>query len=74
MVNWDDLDKENSIYKQDSKEQLIEKFCYECVYICDRVSYDRLFRTHWLFLRAFEDELDLLLEEKNKKNFRGIYK
>ena len=53
------LVKENSVeFKEFSNKQLIEAFCGECGYIYDRVSYDRLFRTHWLFIHAFEKELD----------------
>ena len=54
MENWEDLYKENSEYKDCSKTDLLEQFSGECAYICDRTSYDRLFRTHWLFRKAFE--------------------
>lgn len=60
MMNWIDLHKENSEYKDYTKEKLIESFCGECHYICDRVSYDRLFRTHWLFIQAFDKILDVI--------------
>lgn len=58
MSNWKDLWVKNSEYKDYSKEELIDSFGSECFYISDRTSYDRLFRTHWLFRRAFEDEID----------------
>lgn len=58
MLNWIDLHKENSEYKDLTKKELIESFCGECHYICDRANYDRLFRTHWLFIQAFNNELD----------------
>lgn len=52
MDNWKDLHLENTIYKGKRKKTLLKAFCSEAHYICDRVSYDRLFRTHWLFLQA----------------------
>jgi hypothetical protein len=59
MENWKAMHKENSVeYKDHTKEQLIDEFCGECDYISDRTSYDRLFRTHWLFRQAFEKEID----------------
>jgi hypothetical protein len=57
MANWSAMHKENTEYKNSSKEELLDHFFGECFYICDRASYDRLFRTHWLFRHAFEDEL-----------------
>lgn len=57
MANWKALHKENTEYKDCDKQKLIKKFCGECWYISDRASYDRLFRTHWLFIRAFEQEI-----------------
>lgn len=57
MENWTDLHKENSEYKDDTKDDLLKYFCGECAYICDRAGYDRLFRTHWLFLNAFQKEM-----------------
>jgi hypothetical protein len=61
MDNWIALHKENTTYKDFTKEQIIDEFCGECIYISDRADYDRLFRTHWLFQRAFSEELDKLL-------------
>ena len=58
MDNWKAMHKENSEYKDCNKDELIENFVWECAYIADRVSYDRLFRTHWIFRHAFEDELN----------------
>lgn len=67
MENWGALHKDNiKEYKDKTKEDLIEDFCGECVYICDRTSYDRLFRTHWLFLNAFDEEMDKIREEVNR--------
>jgi len=56
MENWKDLHKENTEYSSATPYELADAFRGECGYICDRVSYDRLFRTHWLFKRAFEKE------------------
>lgn len=58
MCNWTDLRLENSEYKDYSKEQLIDRFCGECHYICDRYNFDRIFRAHWLFYKAFNTEMD----------------
>lgn len=58
MLNWKELWIENSEYKNYSKEKLIESFTLECFYISDRTSFDRLFRTHWLFRKAFYEELE----------------
>lgn len=57
MENWDAMHLENTRYRDYSKAKLIKSFCGESSYISDRYSYDRLFRCHWLFLRAFEEEL-----------------
>lgn len=57
MCNWEVFHQENTFYKDKSKEDLIYDFVNECAYICDRTSYDRLFRTHWLFRTAFYKEL-----------------
>lgn len=57
MDNWTAMHIENTEYKNHTKAQLINSFCGECCYISDRASYDRLFRTHWLFRRAFYKEL-----------------
>lgn len=58
MENWKAMHKENTEYANYSKEQLIDAFNKECDYICDRTSYDRLFRCHWLFKQAFYKELN----------------
>lgn len=58
MLNWKDLHKGNTEYKDNSKEELLGFFCSETKYICDRMSYDRLFRTHWLFKQVFQNQLN----------------
>lgn len=58
----------NPEYKDRSDEELIEIFKGECSYISDRYSYDRIFRTHWLFLRAFHDEFNHYLYPELFKN------
>jgi hypothetical protein len=63
MENWNDLHKDQSEYKDSTSKELLKFFCGECAYICDRTSYDRLFRTHWLFRNAFEKELNSLNRE-----------
>lgn len=60
MDNWAELRKKNSKYKNCAKQELIDAFGEECNYISDRYSYDRLFRTHWFFRKAFEEEIDII--------------
>jgi len=57
MSNWKDLQLACSIYKGGTREELYYEFVNEVAYISDRVSYDRLFRTHWLFRRVFDKQL-----------------
>ena len=57
MENWNAMHQENTEYRGLSKEELIGEFAGEAHYISDRMSYDRLFRTHWLFKQAFYNEL-----------------
>lgn len=57
MDNWKALHKENTEYKDETKDELFESFRCECIYISDRWSYDRLFRTHWIYLTwKYEDK------------------
>lgn len=58
MQNWTALHQEETEYCLYTKDQLLKEFQGECAYICDRTSYDRLFRTHWIFKKVFEEELD----------------
>jgi hypothetical protein len=60
MDNWTDLHLDESIYAGKKSRALLESFMTECQYISDRATYDRLFRTHWLFRKAFEKELEEL--------------
>lgn len=55
MQNWIAMHKANTEYADYSEIKLQESFKWECSYIADRISYDRLFRCHWLYLRAFVD-------------------
>ena len=57
MENWQALWLQSTRYKDNTKPELIEFFAGECFYISDRYSYDRIFRAHWLFRKAFEKEL-----------------
>jgi len=57
MVNWEALHLENTSYVGYSKEELKESFRHECHYVSDRMSFDRLFRTHWLYLQAFSEDI-----------------
>lgn len=63
MCNWNALHIENTEYATLTQEELRTKFAYECSYMSDRTSYDRLFKAHWLFLNAYPTEMN---EEKIK--------
>lgn len=41
-----------------SKRKLKEEFAGACAYMCDRVSYDRLFDAHLTFRKAYDKEID----------------
>jgi hypothetical protein len=58
MCNWTAMHIENTRFKEMSPEQLVLDFTGECEYICDRMSLDRLFRTHWVFRQAYKCDLD----------------
>lgn len=58
MQNWELLHLNNSIYSNKSDTEILDAFAGECQYISDRTSYDRLFRTHWLFLMAYDGEMN----------------
>lgn len=46
--NWRDLHIENTEFKLYNKTLLLERFKGQIEYIFDRMSLDRLFRTHWM--------------------------
>lgn len=71
MENWTALHIENTEYKNYSKNELIEAFVNECDYISDRISYDRLFRTHWLFKQSFDKEFNEIKYSNLYKNNKG---
>lgn len=62
MDNWDALHLDQTEYKNYTKDELKRAFAGECNYICDRISYDRLFRAHWLFRQAWSefDEAEII--------------
>lgn len=60
MENWKALWQENTEYADKSKVDLLETFKFEVSYISDRTSFDRLFRTHWMFLNSFRDNLNII--------------
>jgi hypothetical protein len=57
MCNWDIMHIENTQYKEYTKQELYDAFVADADYIYDRISFDRLFRTHWLFKQLFSEEL-----------------
>jgi hypothetical protein len=57
MDNWKDLHLVQSEYKNRTIFELYNIFSNEANYISDRTSYDRLFRTHWLFRNVFSKQL-----------------
>lgn len=70
MCNWKAMHRENSEYKNCSRKEMYNSFSREASYIADRISLDRIFRTHWLFKQVFYDEI---LEDKhpNSTTFDG---
>lgn len=66
MDNWDALHLENTKYANYKRNELLESFKGECCYISDRLSFDRIFRTHWLFLQVFNKDL-------NKIRYPNLY-
>jgi hypothetical protein len=69
MDNWTALHRDQiPEYKDQKKRELLDSFCSEACYISDRVSYDRLFRTHWLFKQAFEKEFDEYKHSRKESN------
>jgi len=57
MDNWKAMHLDKSEYKKCSKEKLFDHFLGDTNYCSDRMSYDRLFRCHWLFRKIFDKEL-----------------
>lgn len=57
MDNWEALHQDKTEYAGMEYGALLDSFDGECNYICDRVSWDRIFRVHWLFKRAFNKRL-----------------
>jgi hypothetical protein len=48
--NWKQLWlSENPDYKNATVSEIYQNFTAEAIYIADRLSLDRLFRTHWLY-------------------------
>ena len=58
MENWKAMWMEGSEYEKSSREELINSFKCECNYISDRFSYDRVFRTHWLWRQIWKEEIE----------------
>lgn len=63
MQNWEILHKENTKYRNYTQEEFLAEFKSEVLYICDRLSLDRIFRTHWLFRQAYAEDLAELERE-----------
>lgn len=57
MSNWKAMHKENTEYANHSDWDLHQAFTGDVAYISDRMSYDRLFRAHWLFREAYSEHL-----------------
>ena len=47
--NWEALWLSESDYKDSTISEIYYDFTDEAIYIADRLSLDRLFRTHWLY-------------------------
>lgn len=57
MQNWNAMHRENTEYKYAPRKELYNSFSGEADYIADRISLDRIFRTHWLYRQVFGDEI-----------------
>lgn len=57
MCNWEVMHKDNTEYKNHTRKEMYDSFSGEASYISDRISLDRIFRTHWLFRQVFYDEI-----------------
>lgn len=78
MSNWKAMWFEGSEFENYTYRELFETFVGEAHYICDRLTIDRIFRTHWLFKEAFYNELwifnygddiiDKLIENKKERD------
>lgn len=53
--NWIELHPTDE-YNKLSKKKKFDKFCHEIFYISDRLSIDRIFRTHWMFNQLTEKD------------------
>ena len=59
MCNWPALHRDKCLETKDmSTMELRGWFASECHYISDRASFDRLFRTHWLYNIAYRWEVE----------------
>ena len=57
MENWAALHKENTEYVDYSQKRLKNSFLNEINYCSDRMSFDRLFRCHWLFKNVYSKNI-----------------
>lgn len=57
MQNWKAMHLDSSEYQHNSRDELFHIFSSEAEYMADRMSFDRLFRTHWLFKKVYKDEI-----------------
>jgi len=64
MANWKAMHQENTEYKGKTKEELFDFFVGDAAYCSDRMSYDRLFRCHWLFRQTFKEEFNSYINSK----------
>lgn len=51
--NWRVLHKENTKYAEIGEKDIFKNFQFDLEYSSDRMSFDRLFRLHWLFNESF---------------------
>ena len=74
MSNWKAMWFEGSEFENYTYRELFETFVGEAHYICDRLSIDRIFRTHWLFKEAFYNWPDMKFRAHQNRPSLTIYK
>ncbi len=67
MCNFKPWHKENTKYKDFSIEGMLKEFKSELYYCSDRMTFDRLFRCHWLYRQSIPDELYRLEQEEDSR-------
>lgn len=67
MCNFKPWNKDNTEYAHLSKEEMLKEFKDDLYYCSDRMTFDRLFRCHWLYQQCIPDELYRLNQEEEER-------